>query len=190
MYNIALAVEKIKASVSAQDVGEMLGLEIRHGRCRCPIHGGNDFNCVLYKGDRGYYCHVCKSGGDVIKFVQEYHKTSFKDTVAWINEAFNLGLDLERKIDQAEAKRAENAIRMRKNAIELAAWKDRMRFDLFLLADKLLEMLEEQRDLNVPKTPDEPWNQKFCEAIRMIPAARRFAESCLMDCIRREDKNE
>ena len=186
MNALTIAVEKIKASVSAQDIGEALGLEIRHGRCQCPIHGGNDFNCVLYKGDRGYYCHVCKSGGDVIKFVQEYYKASFKDSVSWINDTFRLGLDLESRIDPAEAKRAEMALKMRKEAREFAAWKDRMQFDLFLLADRILGMLEEQRDLNVPKTPDEPWNPKFCEAIRVLPAARRFAENCLMDCARKE----
>lgn len=186
MNNYTLAVEKIKSSISAQDVGETLGLEIRHGRCQCPIHGGNDFNCVLYKGSRGYYCHVCKSGGDIIKFAQEYHKMSFKDTVSWYNDTFRLGLDLDSKIDPAEARRAEIALKMRKEAHELEAWKDRMRFDLFLLADRILALLEKQRDLNVPKTPDEPWNLKFCEAIRTIPAARRFAEKCLADCIRGE----
>ena len=186
MNNYTIAVDKIKESISAQDIGEALGLEIRHGRCQCPIHGGQDFNCVLYKGSRGYYCHVCKSGGDVIKFVQEYHKSSFKDSVSWINDTFRLGLDLESKIDPAEARRAEIALKMRKEAHELEAWKGRMRFDLFLLADRILEMLEEQRDLNVPNTPDEPWNRKFCEAIRTIPAARRFAERCLADCIKGE----
>lgn len=182
MNNYTLAVDKIKSSISALDVGEALGLEIRHGRCQCPIHGGQDFNCVLYKGDRGYYCHVCKSGGDVIKFVQEYHKTSFRDTVLWFNDAFHLDLYLDSKIDPVEAKRAEMAIKMRKEAYELEAWKERMRFDLFLTADRILEMLEEQRDLNIPKYADDNWNAKFCEAIRVIPAARRFAENCLIDC--------
>jgi len=182
MNNYTIVVDKIKASISAVDVGEALGLEIRHERCQCPIHGGQDFNCVLYKGDRGYYCHVCKSGGDVIKFVQEYHKSSFKDAVSWCNDAFHLGLDLDRKIDPAEAKRAEIALKMRKEARDLDVWKDRMRFNLFLAADQLVEMLEEQRDLHVPKTPNETWDPKFCEAIRILPAARRFAENCLSDC--------
>ena len=185
MNRLTIAAQTVKNSVSAMDVGEALGLEIRHGRCKCPLHGGNDFNCVLYKGSRGYYCHVCKSGGDVIKFVQEYHNASFKDSIAWFNDTFHLGLDLDSRIDPAEARRAEIALKRRKEAHELEAWKDRMRFDLFLAADKILQMLEEQRDRNVPKTPDEPWNTKFCEAVLLIPAARRFAENCLMDCVKK-----
>ena len=186
MTNLTLAAQAIKDTISAQDVGNAMRLEIRHGRCQCPMHGGHDFNCVLYKGDRGYYCHVCKQGGDTIKFVQEYYKSSFKDAIAWINDTFCLGLDLDRKIDPAEARRAEIAVQRRKDARELAAWKDRIQFDLFLLADRILEMLEEQRDMNLPKTPDEEWNPKFCEAIRMIPAARVFAESCYADCVKKK----
>ena len=161
-----------------------MGWEIQHGRCRCPLHGGHDFNCRLYPGDKGFYCHVCKRGGDVIKLAQEYYGTSFKDTVAWFNDTFHLGLELERKMDPEEVRRAEIALQRRKEAQELEIWKDRMRFDLFLAVDRILQMREEQRDRNVPKTADEPWNPKFCEAIRMIPAVRRFAERCLMDCIK------
>lgn len=189
MNNYTIAVDKIKDSISAQDVGEALGLEIRHGRCQCPIHGGNDFNCVLYKGNRGYYCHVCKSGGDVIKFVQEYHKTSFKDTISWYNDTFHLGLDLDSKIDPEESRRAEMAVKMRKEAIEAEAWKDKMKFDLFLVADEILCKLEEQRDKNVPQTPDEAWNEQFCQAIKTIPAAKRFVENCLMECCKHECAN-
>ena len=188
MTNLSLAVQTIKENVSALDVGEVMGLEIRRGRCRCPLHGGHDFNCRLYPGDKGFYCHVCKRGGDVLKFAQEYYKMQFKDAVSWFNSTFHLGLDLNNRMDPEEARHAENALKMRKDAQEHKAWKERINFDLFLAADKILEMLEEQRDRNVPKTPDEPWNQLFCEAIRTIPAAKRFAERCYMECIKEKEK--
>lgn len=184
MNNYTLAAQKIKECVSAQDVGEMMGLEIRHGRCQCPIHGGGDFNCVLYRGNRGYYCHVCKSGGDVIKFVQEYQKCSFKDAVTWLNDTFHVGVDLDRKMDPEEQRRAEKALQMRKEVREYEEWKSRMRFDLYLAADRILEMLEDQRDRNAPKTPDEEWNPLFCQAVRLIPSTRRFVERCLADCMK------
>ena len=179
--NYTLAVQMIKDSVSARDVGETLGLEIRHGRCQCPIHGGGDFNCVLYNGNRGYYCHVCKSGGDVIKFVQEYHDMSFKDAVSWLNDAFHLGLDLDRKIDPAEARRAEIALQRRKEAREYAEWKDRMRFNMFAMWDEILKLLERRRDLTAPKTADEEWNREFCQVIRLIPAVKQLVKKSYRD---------
>lgn len=183
MNNYTIAAQTIKDTISAMDVGQAMGLEIRHGRCRCPIHGGQDFNCVLYKGNRGFYCHVCKSGGDVISFAQRYYDMNFKDCVSWFNDTFHMGLNLDRTITPEERRRAEMAQKTRKEAIEFQQWKERMKFDMALLADRILEIAENQRDRHVPKTKDEPWDAKFCEAIRVIPAARRFAEDCMMDCI-------
>lgn len=181
--SLTLAVQQIKDMVSAVDVGQAMGLEIRHGRCQCPLHGGHDFNCRLYPGNKGFYCHVCKQGGDVIKLAQQYYGTSFKDTVAWFNDTFHLGMDIDSPLSPDAVKQAEIAQRKRDEEREFREWKDRMGFDLALTADRLVRILEWQRDRNTPKTPDEPWNPKFCEAVRLLPYARRFAEDCMFKCI-------
>ena len=186
MNNLTIATQTIKDTISAQDVGNAIGLEIRHGRCKCPIHNGGDYNCVLYKGNRGFYCHVCKAGGDVIKFVQEYYKLSFKDSVAWFNDTFHMGLELGGNISPQKQREAEKALQRRKNAIEFAEWKERMQFDLALTADDIVRRLEELRDRNVPKTPYEPWSDNFCKAVELLPGARRFAEDCMMECMKKK----
>lgn len=184
MTRYQVATDIIKNNVSAIDVANVLGWEVKHGRCKCPIHNGDGLNCRLYPGDRGYMCWVCKSAGDVISLVRNYyHDMSFKQTVSWFNSTFNLGLDLDRKMDPAEAKRAEMALQKRKREREFQAWKDRMQFDLALAADQIVEKLEEQRDQNAPKTAGEPWNKQFCRAVRLLPAARRFAEDLMFNCI-------
>lgn len=183
MNNLTIAVQTIKDSVSALDVGEALGLEIRRGRCKCPLHGGNDFNCVLYKGNRGFYCHVCHQGGDVLKFAQQCHGTSFKDAVSWFNDTFHLGLNIDSPLSKEAVKQAEIAQQKRKEEREYREWLHRTQFDLFLIADKIVSMLEEQRDMYVPKTPDETWHPLFCRAIELLPWARQFAQDCYFDCI-------
>ena len=188
MKNLTLAAETIKENVSALDVGEAVGLEIRRGRCRCPFHGGTDYNCVLYRGDRGFYCHVCKAGGDVIQFVREYYKMSFPDAARWLNNTFRLGMDIDSPMDQNAVKQAENARKTRVEEKERQEWKERTQFELFLAVDRILEMLEEQRDRNVPKTPWERWDPQFCEAVRLIPEVRRFAEDCMMKCMKEEKR--
>lgn len=182
MNNLTIASQTIKDTISALDVGRAIGLEIRHGRCKCPIHGGNDFNCVLYQGNRGYYCHVCKSGGDVISFAQQYYSFSFKYCIAWFNDTFRLGLDLGSTITPEKRRQAEKALQMRKRAIEFQQWKERLQFDLALTADEIVRKLEEQRDRNVPRTVGEAWNDLFCEAVELLPVARRFADDCMMYC--------
>jgi len=183
MNALMLAAQKVKESISALDVADMLGWEVRHGRCQCPLHGGHDFNCRLYPGNKGFCCHVCKRGGDVISLVQEYNGTSFKDTVAWFNGTFHLGMNIDSPLSPEAAKQAEIARKTRESEKEFREWKERIRFDLALTADRIVEILEEQRDRNMPKTADETWNREFCQAVRLLPAARRFAKDCMYDCI-------
>ena len=179
----AIAAQTIKDSISAIDVGEAMGLEIRHGRCKCPIHGGTDFNCVLYSGNRGYYCHVCKSGGDILSFVQRYYSIGFKDSVRWVNGTFHLGLDIDSSLSPEQQRQAEIALKRRKNAIEFQEWKDRMQFNLALLADDFVRLLEDIRDEKRPRTYGE-WDPGFCAAVVLLPEARRFADDCMMDCMK------
>ena len=47
-------------------------------------------------------------------------------------------------------------------------------FDLYLLADRVLDLLEETRDRNAPKGTEEDWNDRFCGAVEAIPEVKRF----------------
>lgn len=184
MNKLTIAAQTIKDMVSALDVGQAIGIEIRHGRCQCPLHNGKDFNCVLYKGNRGFYCHVCKQGGDVISFVQQYYKMQFPDTVRWFNATFNLGIDIDSPMSKEAVKQAENARKKREREREFLEWKERRQFDMALTADEIVKRLEEMRDSNTPKTYGEEWNSKFCNAVVLLPEARRYAEDCIMYSIK------
>lgn len=182
-YNIAI--DKIKTFVSAIDIANALGWEIKHGRCKCPIHNGEGYNMKLYPDDRGYVCWVCKSGGDVLRLVQETicKDEPFKNVLAWFNDTFKLGLDLDGTITPEQRRQAETARKMRMEAIEHEEWKKRMKFQVAMAADMILEAYEEMRDRNAPRTKDEQWSDAFCKAVRMIPAAKRFADDCMMEVI-------
>lgn len=187
MNNLTIAAQTIKENVSALDIGNAIGLEIRNGRCQCPVHNGRDYNCVLYKGNRGYYCHVCKSGGDVISFVRQYYKYGFRESIEWVNQTFNMGLDIDGYISPEKRKQAENALLRRKRAIELQAWKDRMKFNLALMADRIVQRLEEERDTKRPRTYGDEWDEDFCAAVVTLPEARAFVDECMMNCMKEQD---
>lgn len=55
---------------------------------------------------------------------------------------------------------------------------DRLLFRQWEAADNIVKRLEEIRDANMPTSPDENWNDEFCNAISLLPEARRFAEEC------------
>ena len=183
MSRLSIAAQTIKDSVSALEVGHALGLDIdRHGRCPCPFHAGKDRNMKLFPGNRGYSCFVCHDSGDVIKFVMQYNNLLFSEAVAWFDSMFNLGLNLHRRIDPAEQRRAEMALQRRRERHELEEWKKQRMFDLALIADRIVERLEDVRDEHRPRTYG-AWDKEFYMAVRLLPEARRFAEDCEMECI-------
>ena len=180
---LKVCVDTVKENVSALETGRALGLEIRHGRCRCPIHHGTDFNCVLYSGNRGFCCHVCKTGGDVIKLAQgAMPDMQFVDVLRWFNATFNLGMSIDSPMSETAL---ESAKKRQKRQAEERAFRERlerMDFDLYLLGMSVLMRLEKLRDDNRPKRYSDEWNDQFCEAVRTIPEVKQFIDDCAMAC--------
>lgn len=84
----------IRETVSAVDVGNILGMDINHqGRCRCPFHNGEDRNMRVYPGDRGFYCFVCHESGDCIKLAKQLlGDCTYTDAAKWIDSTFHLNI--------------------------------------------------------------------------------------------------
>jgi len=104
-----------------------------------------------------------------------------------INERIERAKNYSDECKNKEHERIQKALSERREVEEIDKWVERMKFDLFLTADKILEALEMQRDLYAPKSADEPWNERFCNAIQTINPARRFSERCFADCMKEND---
>ena len=48
-------------------------------------------------------------------------------------------------------------------------------------AESFVQLLENIRDANTPKTPEEEWNLNFCTAVEMLPEAKQRAKDCWLD---------
>lgn len=70
---------------------------------------------------------------------------------------------------------------------EMRQWKDRVEYGLYLVSGMILDRLIRQRDENLPQDPDGEWNGKFCEAVQMIPEAKRFVEDMSMRIIQENE---
>ena len=173
----AVYADTVKENVSALDVGHALGLDIRKGRCKCPIHGGHDYNCVLYTGNRGFVCHVCKAGGDVIKLVmQTIPGMSFPDAIRWFNSTFDLGMDIDSSKDENRLKKAKNALKRKAEQRRFSEHIEKLDYDLYLAVCTAYNRLEKQRDANRPKRYSEDWNQPFAEAVELLPELKEYME--------------
>lgn len=86
-----------------------------------------------------------------------------------------------------EEQQKENLRRMSERISRMKeeeAWRkqeERAGFDLYLMADELLVRLERQRDENTPSDDEAEWNEKFCEAIRLIPEVRMLLEETMIN---------
>ena len=70
---------------------------------------------------------------------------------------------------------------------ETRRWKERVEFDIYLISGMILDKLIRQRDENQPAETDGEWNDQFCEAVRLIPEAKRFMEEMSMRVIQKEE---
>ena len=106
----------IRNSVPAIEVARALGLNVdRHGRCPCPFHHGEGFNCKLYPGNRGFYCFVCHESGDCIHLVQGVApECSYVDAMWWVNEQFQLGFRREKEKPNIFQRNRAGKIKQRK----------------------------------------------------------------------------
>jgi hypothetical protein len=58
---------------------------------RCPFHGGGSErtpSLQIYPGDRGWFCHSCRTGGDAVTFVVELKGTSRVSALRFLEELF------------------------------------------------------------------------------------------------------
>lgn len=180
--------ETIRESVSAWQAGEALGLYVdRHGRCACPVHGGEHRNCRLDKGNRGFHCFVCGAGGDVIKLVEAANGCGFKRAVEWLNSSFSLGLPLDRP---ASKNTIQAAKKRRETAKTVRAMKDDLRmmeFDLYAMANQLVGDLQEDAKRYRPTDPEQEWDERFCAALRMLPEAEDLADEMAARVMKKQE---
>lgn len=153
----------IKQSVTARMAAEALGLHPdRYGRCACPIHGGKDRNLKLFDGEKGYYCFVCHSGGDVIDLVCNVNHMPMREAVAWLGATFRLGLDTE---DAAAEKAAREAAERRKREREREEKNREETLALWLDAQEACKEADQAFEARRPKKPGEPITDAFRTAV-------------------------
>jgi hypothetical protein len=98
--------EKIKATLTAQEVVEHYGFEVnRSGFAKCPFHSGDDTGSLkVYQGTRGWHCFGCGAGSSVIDFAMLLFGINAHDAMERLNADFKLGLT-DMQIDPQEAER-------------------------------------------------------------------------------------
>jgi len=59
---------------------DLLPTPLKHGRCACPIHNGNNSQSFSVKNNRGK-CHSCQWEGDTIQYIMDTEGYNFVQAV-------------------------------------------------------------------------------------------------------------
>ena len=68
----------------------------------CPFHGETTPSFVVSPAKQIYHCFGCGVGGDSIKFVMEYEKLSYPETIEKLASMYNFNLDYEDNIEKKQ----------------------------------------------------------------------------------------
>lgn len=169
-------VEIIKDRLTMDEVLRQYGY-IPKKRMPCPLHSGVDKNFEI-KG-KYWRCYSHCGNGDTISFVQKLFGLSFPDTLKKIDTDFNLGLfehiGNRKSLDIARQSYQRKKERERQKQ-EIEDVKNRY-WDIF----GEWARLDKNKNLYVPKTPDEEWHPLYVEALQKLSY-----QEYLLDCAESE----
>lgn len=167
---------RIKETLDMRQICESYGIEVnRAGFILCPFHSEDTPSLKLYAD--GWHCFGCGAGGDVIDFVKGLFNLPFMDAVKKLDEDFRLGLDVGRKLSQRERLQFEKErFQRQQEAKRKRAEADRIEDEYWTAYERWLVLDEKIRTL-APKSPDEPPDLEFLDALQNIGMAEY-----MLDC--------
>jgi len=90
------SIENLKSRLDIVDVvGHYIELK-KNGanwKCVCPFHDDSNPSLVVSPSKQIYHCFSCGAGGDSIKFVMEYEKLSYPESIEKLADIYNFSLD-------------------------------------------------------------------------------------------------
>jgi len=90
--------ESIEALKSSIDIVDVIGnyLELKKAganyKANCPFHGEKTPSFIVSPSKQIFHCFGCGVGGDAIKFVMDYEKLSYPETIEKLASSFNFSL--------------------------------------------------------------------------------------------------
>ena len=145
---------QVKMAVSVKEAAEYYGLEVKRGNMVCcPFH--NDRTPSMKLNEDYFYCFGCGATGDVIDLVAKLFNLSNHEAVQKL--AADFGLDPKPPTAAAMVKPKRPYIRQFREDEMLC----------FRVLTDYLHLLEDWKVRYAPKTPDEPYDDRFVEACQM-----------------------
>ena len=147
--------ETIKAAISVKQAAEHYGLKVsRNGMACCPFH--HDRHPSLKLNEDYFFCFGCGAKGDVIDLVAKRFDLSGYEAAQKLAADFGIATEPGQAV-AASCKPKRPHIRQFREDEMLC----------FRVLTDYLHLLEDWKVRYAPKTPDEPYDDRFVEALQM-----------------------
>jgi DNA primase len=99
------SIENLKSNLDVVDVVSQF-LELKKSganfKACCPFHGEDTPSFVVSPAKQIYHCFGCGVGGDAIKFVMEYEKLSYPETLEKLASMYNVSLEYDKNFKKQD----------------------------------------------------------------------------------------
>lgn len=155
--------DNVKAAVTVGDAAERYGLRVsRNGMTRCPFH---DDHTPSMKVDDRYYCFGCQATGDVIDFTARLFGLNNYEAAQKLAADFRVSAE-------------RPSVETRLHAPQYPQVRS-FRQDETLCLSVLTEyerLLARWKTEHAPKTPNDPYDDRFVEACQMYDYVAYLAD--------------
>ncbi|MEA3290261.1 MAG: CHC2 zinc finger domain-containing protein, partial [Campylobacterota bacterium] len=92
------SIENLKSHLDVVDVVSQF-IELKKAganfKACCPFHGEDTPSFVVSPAKQIYHCFGCGVGGDSIKFIMEYEKLSYPESIEKLASMYNVSLEYD-----------------------------------------------------------------------------------------------
>ena len=147
--------ESIKAAISVKQAAEHYGLKVsRSGMACCLFH--HDRHPSLKLNEDYFFCFGCGAKGDVIDLVARLFGLSRYEAVQKLAADFGIGTEPGRAVEASRKPKRPHIRQFREDEMLC-----------FRVLTDYLHLLEDWKMRYAPKTPDDPYDDRFMEACQM-----------------------
>jgi len=147
--------ESIKAAISVKQAAEHYGLKVsRSGMACCLFH--HDRHPSLKLNEDYFFCFGCGAKGDVIDLVARLFGLSSYEAAQKLAADFGIGTEPGRAVEASRKPKRPHIRQFREDEMLC-----------FRVLTDYLHLLEDWKMRYAPKTPDDPYDDRFMEACQM-----------------------
>ena len=156
----------VKENVTVPQAAQQYGVELRHGKARCPFH--NDHTPSLLVKEDHYHCFGCGAHGDVIDFVAGLFSLSPWEAAKKL--ASDFGLDPRTPPAGSMLVKVRTTSAQQQRECENRCFND--------LHDYLWQLRDWQEQF-APRSPDDAPDERFVEACHHLSHAEDLLDTWL-----------